>query len=70
VVNQYSSGAALRPEEIEDHLQERLLVTLPVDPRGIWSNVSYGQPCVSQKNSEWGKTVRQFSTILLRYVDR
>ncbi len=70
VINQHSPGAALRPREIADHLQERLLGTLPVDPSGIWSNVSYGQPCVSQKNSTWGKSVRQLSIILMSYMDQ
>lgn len=70
VINQYSPGAALRPEEIAGHLQEKLLGTLPVDPSGIWSNVSYGQPCVSQKHSTWGKSVRQLSTVLMRVMDQ
>ncbi len=70
VINQHSPGAAIKPEEIADHLQKQLYAVLPMDPSGVWANVSYGQPCVLRKNSRLGKSIRQLSTKVLRDVDQ
>lgn len=70
VINQYRAGAAVSPQEIQEHLGKTLFAVLPVDPSGVWSNVSYGEPCVLRKNSKLGKSLRELSTRTLRYLDQ
>lgn len=70
VINQHSPGAAIKPEEIADHLQKQLYAVLPVDPSGVWANVSYGQPCVLRKSSRLGKSIQKLSTKLLRNINQ
>jgi len=70
VINQNSPGAAVEPQEIAEHLDLQVFSVLPMDPNGVWSNVSYGQPCVLRKNSRLGKSFRRMAKKVLKYVDR
>ena len=70
VINQQTAGAAVTPDEIKDHLGERLFAVLPMDPGGVWANISYGEPCVLRKSSKLGKSIRQFSARLLKMTDQ
>jgi len=70
VINQNSPGAAVEPQEIADHLDLKVFSVLPMDPNGVWSNVSYGQPCVLRKNSRLGKSFRRMAKKVLKCVDR
>lgn len=70
VINQYSPGAAVEPQEIAEHLDLKVFSVLPMDPNGVWSNVSYGQPCVLRKNSRLGKSFRRMAKKVLKCVDR
>lgn len=70
VINQQSAGAAIKPDEIKDHLGIPLFGVFPVDPRGVWSNISYGEPCVLGRTSKLGKSIRQLSTRLLKLIDQ
>ncbi len=69
VINQHTAGAAVTPDEIKDHLGERLFAVLPMDPGGVWANISYGEPCVLRKSSKLGKSIRQLSARLLKLID-
>jgi len=70
VINQHSPGAAVTPQEIQAHLDQQLLAVLPMDPKGVWANVSYGEPCVLRKNNSFGKSLRQLSTRLIKVMDQ
>ena len=70
VINQYSPGAAMDPDQIKDHLGQALFGVLPMDPAGVWSNISYGEPCVLCKSSKLGKAIRTLSTQILRLIDQ
>ena len=70
VINQQTAGAAVTPDEIKDHLGERLFAVLPMDPGGVWANISYGEPCVLRKSSKLGKSIRQLSARLLKMTDQ
>jgi len=69
IINQYSPGAAINPNEIKQHLGEPVWGVLPIDPVGAWTNISYGEPCVLRKSSKLGRSIRQLSTHLLRVMD-
>ena len=68
VINQQAPGAAVTPAEINNYLGKRLLGTLPIDPRGVWVNISYGEPCVLRKSSKLGNGIRMLSAQLLKTV--
>ncbi len=70
VINQHAPGAAISPDEIKDHLGTHLFGVLPMDPTGVWANVSYGEPCVLRKSSKLGKSIRQLSARLLKMIDQ
>lgn len=66
VINQHTSGAAVTLAEIKDHLGKSLVGVLPIDPQGVWANVSYGEPCVLRKSSKLGAAIRNVSSRLLK----
>ena len=66
VINQFTPAAAITPKEIKKYLKINILSVLPMDPASVWKNVSYGSPCVLQKRSKLGKSIRQLSIALLR----
>ena len=70
VINQQSAGAAVKPDEISEHLGEPLFGVLPIDPAGVWANISYGEPCVLRKTSKLGKSIRQLAAHLLKLIDQ
>ena len=70
VINQHSPGAALDPDQIKEHLGQPLFGVLPMDADGVWSNISYGEPCVFRKSSKLGRSIRQLSARLLRMIDQ
>ncbi len=70
VINQQTVGAAVSPDEIKEHLGERLFGVLPVDQSGVWANISYGEPCVLRKTSKLGKSIRQLSARLIKMIDQ
>ena len=65
VVNQYASGAAVSPEAVEKYLGGKVASVLPIDPVGVWSNVSFGRPCVLDKKSKLGGSLRKLCQKLL-----
>jgi len=69
IINQYSPAAAITPEEIKDLLGQPVFGVLPIDQAGVWANVSYGEPCVFRKSSKLGRSIRQISGRLLRFID-
>jgi|LGOV01.1.fsa_nt_gb pilus assembly protein CpaE len=70
IINQHTSGAAVSPDEIKEYLGERLFAVLPMDPAGVWANISYGDPCVLRKTSKLGKSIRQLAVRLLKMIDQ
>ena len=70
VINQYSPGAPINPDQIKDHLDQPLFGVLPMDPAGAWTNISYGEPCVLRKSSKLGRSIRQLSVKLLKIIDQ
>ncbi len=70
VINQQASGAAVKPDEISEHLGQRIFGVLPIDPAGVWANISYGEPCVLHKTSKLGKSIRQLAARLLKLIDQ
>ena len=70
VINQQAPGAAIKPDEIKEHLGERLFGVFPIDPAGVWANISYGEPCVLRKTSKLGKSIRQLAAWLLKTIDQ
>lgn len=70
IINQYSPGAAITPEEVKDHLGQPVFGVLPIDQPGVWANVSYGEPCVFRKSSKFGMSIRQLSGRLLRFIEQ
>ncbi len=69
VINQHSSGSAIDPQEIQDHLNHQIWGVLPMDPSSVWANVSYGEPCVLRKKSPFGRSLRQLSTRLVKSLE-
>ncbi|RLD00550.1 MAG: hypothetical protein DRI46_07200 [Chloroflexi bacterium] len=69
VISQHSQGAAVTPTEIKNHLGINLMGVLPIDPQGVWANVSYGEPCVLRKSSKLGGAIRKLSALLLKMVN-
>lgn len=69
VINQHSQGAAINPDEIKSRLGAPLFGVLPMDPDSVWSNISYGEPCVLRKSSKLGRSIRHLSARLLRVLD-
>ena len=70
VINQHTSGAAVSPDEIKEYLGERLFAVLPMDPAGVWANISYGEPCVLRKTSKLGESIRQLALRLMKVIDQ
>jgi pilus assembly protein CpaE len=70
LINQQTAGAAVKPDEISDHLGQRLFGAFPIDPDGVWANISYGEPCVLRKSSKLGKSIRQLAARLLKVIDQ
>lgn len=68
VINQFGQGAAVTPAEIKDHLGINLAGVLPIDPQGVWANVSYGQPCALYKSSKLGTAIRKLAVRLLKMI--
>ncbi len=68
VVNQLGPGAAVTPIEIKNYLGKSVVGVLPIDPQGVWANISYGEPCVLQRTSKLGKAIRKLSGKLLNMV--
>lgn len=69
VINQQAQGAAVSPTEIKEHLGKSLVGVLPIDPQGVWANVSYGEPCALRKSSKLGEAIRKLSTRLIKMVN-
>jgi len=69
VVNQLGSGAAVTPIEIKNYLEKSVVGVLPIDPQGVWANISYGEPCILQRSSKLGKSIRKLSAKLLNMVN-
>lgn len=69
VISQHAQGAAIKPAEIKDHLGKNLAGVLPIDSRGVWANISYGEPCVLRKSSKLGEAIRSLSTRLLKMIN-
>lgn len=69
VINQQSQGAAVAPAEIKNHLGNNLVGVLPIDPQGVWANVSYGKPCSLCKTSKLGAAIRRLSERLLKMIN-
>ena len=70
VINQQTPSAAIKPDEIQGHLGVPLFGVFPVDPASVWSNISYGEPCVLGRASKLGKSIRQLSTRLIKLIDQ
>jgi hypothetical protein len=43
-----------------------LLAALPVDPDAVGRQVNFGQPCVSDPQSQYGRSVAQLAERLVR----
>jgi pilus assembly protein CpaE len=69
VISQHAQGAAVSPTEIKNHLGKSLVGVLPIDPQGVWANISYGEPCALRKSSKLGQAIRKLSTQLLKMVN-
>ena len=69
VINQHSQGAAVTPADIKHHLGKSLAGVLPIDPKGAWTNISYGEPCALRKNSKLGQAIRKLAAQLLMMVN-
>lgn len=69
VISQHAQGAAITPTEIKDHLGKNLVGVLPIDSRGVWANISYGEPCVLRKSSKLGGAIRTLSSRLLKMIN-
>lgn len=69
VISQHAQGAAVTPTEIKNHLGKSLAGVLPIDPRGVWANISYGEPCALRKSSKLGQAIRKLSAQLLKMVN-
>lgn len=69
VLNQYSPTAAIQAQDLDNYLGFDLLGVLPIDPAGAWNNISFGDTCVLQKRSKFGKAVRGFSSTLFSLME-
>lgn len=69
IINQQTTSAAIMPDEIQDHLGVPLFGVFPIDQTSVWSNISYGDPCVLRRKSKLGKSIRQLSARLLKLID-
>jgi pilus assembly protein CpaE len=70
VINQQAPGAPVKPNEIQEHLGARVIGVLPIDPASVWTNISYGEPCVLRRGSNLGKAIRGISNRLLKIIDQ
>jgi pilus assembly protein CpaE len=70
LINQQSSGSAITPDEIKEHLGVHLFGVFPIEAASVWANISYGDPCVLRKSSKLGKVIRQFTVRLLKMIDQ
>ncbi len=70
VINQYSPGSAIQPDEITAHLGLPIFSVHPIDQAGVWANICYGEPCVLRKSSKLGKSIRELSAKLLHMIDK
>jgi len=70
VINQFAPGAAIKPDEISEHLGERLFGVMPIDPAGVWANISYGEPCALKRTNKLGKSIRQLAARLVKLTDQ
>ena len=66
VLNQYSRGAPITPQEIREFLDIPLLSVLPVDQTAVWANVSYGQPCALNRKRGLGRALRKLAQTTLK----
>jgi Flp pilus assembly CpaE family ATPase len=64
VFNQILSGHPAQPEAIAGSLELPLLATLPYDPRPIREQVNFGQPCVREGRSPYGRAVLKLAASL------
>ncbi|MGB2963989.1 MAG: AAA family ATPase [Anaerolineales bacterium] len=69
VINQYTTGAAVNPEEIREYFRESVISVLPMDSSGVWENISFGKPCVLHKNNPLGKALRKLSVKIIRVFE-
>jgi hypothetical protein len=69
VISQHSQGSAVTPTEIKDHLGKTVVGVLPIDPKSVWANISYGEPCSLSKSSKLGQAIRALSARLLKMVN-
>ena len=69
VISQHSQGSAVTPTEIKDHLGKTVVGVLPIDPKSVWTNISYGEPCSLSKSSKLGQAIRALSARLLKMVN-
>ncbi len=70
VLNQYGRTAPVSPKEIEDHLEQRVYATLPIDQSAVWSNISYGLPCALKQRRGLGRALRRLSKTVLKVANR
>lgn len=61
VINQYSNSSVIKPHEIEEMLGINVFSNLPIDPRSAWENINYGEPCVMNKRSKLGKSIKKLA---------
>lgn len=65
VINQYSNSSVIKPHEIEKILGIDVFSILPIDPKSAWENINYGEPCVMNKRSKLGKSIKQLAEKLV-----
>jgi septum formation inhibitor-activating ATPase MinD len=61
VVNQINSQHPLAPERLADALEIPLIAALPPDPRAIGYQVNFGEPCVAQHGSHFGRGIMRLA---------
>jgi Flp pilus assembly CpaE family ATPase len=61
VFNQFTRAHPAHPPTVAASLGCPLAATLPVDPRAVGFQVSFGRPCVLDRNSRFGRGVARLA---------
>lgn len=66
IINQHFRDSLLDPAEIGEFLGWPVWGVLPMDPRGAWRNVSYGEPCVLSRSSSLGRSISRLAARMIK----
>ncbi len=70
IVSQYEVGSVLTPAEVSEALKRPVVGLLPIDPRQVWENVNFGQPCGLSRKYGLGGAYRRIAKVIADGLER